>query len=198
MERAGLLHRATALVILLGLLAVAAFFVVKPVRDALRAMDRQLAENASVVQRLLAGSDSIETYEEALASVETAVRGDPRYLLADSPALASAALQRIVREAIEGAGATLRSIQDVSADNPVSEQDMVLSRTSVTVRATVVATYPDILAAIGTLESAKPYLFVDRLSIRSPLRTEPATEWTPLTVQFEVTAYMPPSATLAQ
>jgi hypothetical protein len=178
--------------------AIAALFVVKPIRDTLQNMDRRLAEDAMVINRLMAGSESIESYGDALEAVEVAVRSDPRYLVADSPALASASLQQIIRQALEGAGATLRSIQEVPAETRDSGRGDMFAGTSVTVRATVLATYPDILAALGVLEASRPYLFVNRLNIRSALRDENATEWSQLTVQFDVTAFMPPVVTLSQ
>lgn len=194
---ASFLHRVAALLLLLGVLA-AIFFVVHPVRDTLSEMNRQIAENASMIQRLRAGSVSIGTYSEDIASVEAAVRSDPRFLAAASPALASAALQQIIRLALEEEGATLRSVQDVLSLSGEGEGTSPAAPKPVTVRVTVLATYPDILAAIGRIEAARPYLFIDQLSFRTPLVMEAKTEWAPLTIRFDVTAYMPPTVSMSQ
>lgn len=196
-QPASIPHRLLALLLLLAVLASTALVII-PVRNKLSTMDQRIADDFGMIQRLRAGAVSIEIYDEAIASIEAAVRDDARFLNAESPALASAALQQIIRQSLEDAGATLRSVQDVPAGPTAPDSDTQLPPRPVTVRATVLAKYPDFLRAIARIEATKPYLFVDQLSIRTTLNTDPATEWQPMTIRFDVTAFMPPTVSVAQ
>ena len=88
-EPARLLHRFLALLLLLVVLAGAVLFVVFPVQKALSDMDAQIADDMRMIERLQAGGDSLEVYEEAIATLAAALQDDPRFLSDDSPALAS-------------------------------------------------------------------------------------------------------------
>ena len=92
----------------------------------------------------------------------------------------------------------MRSTQEIASKPQFAAQENAFTDTSVSIRATVVATYPEVLSAFREMEASEPYLFLDRIDIRAALRDGLATEWSPLTVQFDATAFMPPTMSLSE
>jgi len=184
-RRPTILDSLAAIALLAALVAVVVFAVVMPVRDSINGFDRTFAEDMRMIERLSAGSSSIDKYREAISVLEAQIAEDDRYIKADSDALAFAALQQLVQAVIADNGGTMRSIQNVEVDPKGHERP-------VSVRVIASATYPVLIELLAELESNRPYLFVDGLSIKAPATGRAVTDWAPLSVQFEVVAFLSP------
>jgi general secretion pathway protein M len=161
-----LLSRILALLLLAALPLLVWTVVVEPVIAAYRDADQAIARTQSLLndyrQRAAQRPQLAElvTAEEARAA---AVQG---YLVAVDDALAAAELQDRVKSVIEAAGGTLRSAQSLEVA-PV-EGIAGVRRAGLQVRFS--ADSESLATILYGLETGKPYLFVDGLSVREPRR----------------------------
>ena len=107
------------------------------------------------------------------------------FLKSASPALAAAELQEKAQAVFDANGAKVNTIQILphKDDGPYRQ---------VAVSVQLIAPLTAVKAMLHTLESARPYLFLDNFSIRAPTRVATRAEPTgepDLVVQFDLTGY---------
>lgn len=114
-----------------------------------------------------------------------ALEASHHFLKSASPTLAAAELQELVKTILDANGGKLNSF------SPLAYKDEGAYR-QIPVALQLNAPLSGVKAMLYALESARPYLFVDNLSIRAPYnvgaRLDPSTE-PELNVQFNVTGY---------
>lgn len=150
-----LLHRILAVALMLGALILASLGVVRPVW--------QSFERLGAEAKLLA--EQIDRFEAGLSNRETPnrIRIAERTLLEPAdPVLAGARLQETLRGAVEAAGGELRSVTPGRAEAISSTLE------TVPVSAQLTITTPGLQSLLHALESARPYVVVDRLQVRRP------------------------------
>lgn len=182
---------ALALLILPALLVY--FALVAPYLDWIRSNEEQIADLRFQLERLTATAAEEPLWRSRLEAVRTHQTSDRHYLSGDTPALASAELQKHLGEIIRTAGGELTSTQVLP-----NRQEQRFIRISVLVRFT--ANTSSLREVLYRIESNRPLLMVDSLTIRSlPGRLDPKTrKLLPadrLNVDMEVEGYMlaPPS-----
>ena len=127
-----------------------------------------------------------------LDSLHREVESASYYVDAETPALAAAALQSRVKQAVEGAGGTLTSTQSLPLEEEGSaERVAILVRMSGDVDA--------LLRVLYALEGEPPLLFVDNLTVRNKRRPtrrrrgrQPVVDSTgySLDISFELAGYL--------
>lgn len=182
-------QRSAAVAILICVLSAFWLAVVAPIAGAFNSQTDDIlrAQEALARYRAMAGTQS-----ELEAQLSAAGRGDSdmvQALKGTNPQLVAADLQNKVKGIVEGAGGTLRSIQNL----PVQDENG-FRRIGLGV---VLAGQHDALRAIlHALESGQPYLFLDNVSIRAsgPIGLMIGnTQLAPnLEVHFDVIGYMAP------
>jgi general secretion pathway protein M len=122
---------------------------------------------------------------QAKAVQVKALEASHHFLKSASPTLAAAELQEVVKTILDENGGKLNIF------SPLAYKDEGAYR-QVPVALQLTAPLSAVKATLYALESARPYLFVDNLSIRAPYnvggRLDPSTE-PELNVQFNVTGY---------
>ena len=183
-----LLGRLLALVILLALGWGAYVFALEPLYDRHRLQEQVIAERQDLerrYRRIGAGRPVIEAERD-----EVGRRLSPAglYLEAASDSLVAAELQNRAKAAVEGSGGKLTSTQILAARDEGN-----FRRIGIRVQMTV--TLEPLQNVLYTLESAKPYLFVDNLDVRRRVQrrrrkqTQPEAE-SRLTVRFDLYGYI--------
>ncbi|GBD50532.1 type II secretion system protein GspM [Methylopila sp. Yamaguchi] len=122
---------------------------------------------ATEVDRLAAGQEAIVAQLErrvaaAGGPTSTAIDASAIYVPGATPALAKAALQRLLTDAVEATGGRLIEAQDVEA--PGQAQDLVDDR--VRLRVTFDTRNGPLLELLRRIETGLPLLTVERLEIR--------------------------------
>lgn len=119
-------------------------------------------------------------------SVEVAALAQTNhYLKSASPALAAAELQELAKSRIESNGGKINSIQILP-----HKDDGAYRQVSVTLQ--LAAPQSALKGLLYALESAKPYLFIDNFTVRSPMGFVVRAATTPepdLFVQFDLISY---------
>lgn len=163
LRRGSLISRAAALAVLALLLLAGHRLIVMPVMDRYAENARQIAHRNELLQRYrrLAAMQP-ELAERFEQSGGQAGSGIP-YWDAESDALAIATLQDHASETIAIHGGEVVSMQAVDADEPVDVPP--LRRTMLTLRLS--ATTNQLATILHEMETAEPYLFVDRLMVTS-------------------------------
>jgi general secretion pathway protein M len=126
-----------------------------------------------------------------LESLDKEVESASFYVDADTPALAAAALQKQVKTAVDGAGGTLTSTQNL----PMKEEGNA-HRVAILVR--MRGDVDALFKVMYDLEAASPLLFIDNLTVRNrpaprrrrSRRPEPISTQYSLDVSFELTGYL--------
>jgi type IV pilus biogenesis protein CpaD/CtpE len=155
-----LLHRASALSILLLLVAACAGIVVVSA-EGLSSRNEDLERS----RRLLAGYQRIAVQrpqiEQRLVAVRQAEAALPGLWQEATAELTASRMQSEVRRLVEGAGAQIRTIQPVpaAAENGFERFGLRLEL------AVPMTALPRLLQAI---EAHAPYLFLDKLDVRAP------------------------------
>ena len=153
--------RTVALGLLAALLLVANQFAVQPLLQAHRDNQAKIDSSRELLQRYQALAAEKPRLANQLASLESAVETSMAYLDGASDALATAALQDRVADAIDMAGGDIKSLRSLPTVDVEERPD--LRRTGVQVR---FATDIDSLAeALHDLETMEPLLAIDRLEI---------------------------------
>lgn len=160
------ISRIAALTILAALLLAAYHLIARPALGLYRANEQRIEQQSDLLQRyrrLAAGRADL-----AAGLAELDDRGDVTrgYWEGPSDALASAQLQDSASDAIQGNGGQVVSVQTRNAGE--TEEDATTRRAELGLR---LSTDVDDLALIlRDLETATPYMFIDRLVV-SPGRT---------------------------
>ena len=188
--KGGLRSRALALLILLLLVSLVGAAVVVPLVTVNRHFGVEIEGMESrleILQRSASIGDSLKAEFERLNRSQAT---DVHYLKSSSDTLAAAELQQILRRAITPKGGELISTQSLS-----SKQEEGATRVTLKVR--MKGQLEAVVAVFYTLETGKPFLFLDNISFRSkPTRrsrtvqngvAEPPQE---LDVNFELSGYV--------
>jgi len=175
--------RAAALALLAAVLVLAAAAVATPLWLLNRHYDAALEDASTRLQRYARIAGMRDGLQKKAIEVNALGR-TPHFLRSASPALAAAELQEQARVVLEANGGKLNSIQIIP---PKDEGAYRLVSVSMQLSAPLSA----VKAMLHALESARPYLFIDNFSVRSPAGfavRDPAAE-PDLLVQFDLTGY---------
>ena len=174
-----------------GLLVIAAMFLlcitVLPAVLANRALDNEIGTLHERLQRLqmIASQDEELRSRYAMLRQNQATRG--YFLQGDSEAVASADLQRILKNITAAHGAQLMSTQIL----PAAKED---SLTRVSLRLRIRGPVEGLVESLYDLESNSALLFLDNISVRTSVsvrqRLRVANNNVPFEANFDLTAYM--------
>ncbi|MGI9499843.1 MAG: type II secretion system protein GspM [Geminicoccaceae bacterium] len=192
--------RLAALALLALLLLGAYHLIAAPASSLYRANEERIAQQSDLLQRyqrLAAGRSGLA---DRLADLEDRGQSAGGYWSGPSNALAAAQLQDRASEAIEGNGGEVVSVQTKRAGEP--EEGASARRAELGLRLS--ASVDELALILQDLETATPYIFIDRL-IALPRRTrrnvEEAGNEPELDVRLDVFGYLqnaePPSASLS-
>lgn len=176
--------KAAALALLAGALLLAAAAVAVPLWLLNRHYDGAIEDASTRLERYYRIAGMREGLQKNIAQVK-ALGAANHFLKNPSPALAAAEIQEQAKNIVETNGGKLNSIQILP-----HKDDGLYRQVSVTLQLT--GPLSATKKMLHALESARPYLFIDNLSIRSPMgyasRNASATE-PELVVQFDLTGY---------
>lgn len=188
------LSRLAALLLLVGVLAVAYIWAIQPVIDAYAEADHAIEEARDLLSRFEGrgmARDALKNQAESLGRDTTSAA---YYLTGQTDALAAADLQSRVQSLIESVGGHVASLQSLPGQD---EQGF----RRVTIRLQMRTTIGPLMQILHSLETGTPLLFVDNLDIQGrpaladdneDAKTEPV-----LTVGLDVYGYLvaeaPPS-----
>lgn len=194
MTATGMIRRTCvrALGVLLLLLLLANVAITVPWLRMNGAYDQAIETTTDQIRRYQTLQAQGPQLKARLDSLHREVESASYYVDAETPALAAAALQSRVKQAVEGAGGTLTSTQSLPLEEEGSaEKVAILVRMSGDVDA--------LLKVLYTLEGEPPLLFVDNLTVRNkrrPIRRRrgraPVVESTgySLDISFELAGYL--------
>ena len=152
--------RLLALVLFFVTLALLVAAVAIPVLAANRHYDELIEgvnDQLRIYQRVARHSDQ---YQTAYAQLQRQQRNDRRYLKSNTESLATAELQRAVKQVISRNKGEILSAQVVR-----STEEEGFKRIAVRLR--MKSSLEDMIKALHTLETKKPYLFIDAITVRS-------------------------------
>jgi general secretion pathway protein M len=178
-RRARILRRAAALGLLVLALLLVHLAVVQPMVDAWIGASRDIADARARLGTLTTLADAAERLEAALAERMRPPQDGPAYYRASSDTLVAVQVQDRLKAAVDRGGASLTSVRVLPAGEEGPFRRVAL-------RAQVDAPLPVLQRMLHDLESARPYLVLDNLSVRVPGVTaaDPV-----LAVQFDLLAY---------
>jgi general secretion pathway protein M len=177
--------RATALILLLIVLAVVAgvvaWWAIDKHREYDRAIDTRL-DRLAAYQRIISARSDLDAAIARAGKLDTA-----KYMLKNSsPALAAADIQQMVQAVLEAHAMKLTSMQIVPHKDDAG-------RRKITVNVQARGNTEALQKTLYALETSLPYLFVDNLIVRSPINSR---RWVPLPnvepeiqAQFDVYGY---------
>ena len=154
------------------------------------------AANASRNATLAEGIERLQRYEqiaardeELLPQYEAMIRRQKsagNHLRSDTPAVAGAELQRLVKTITSGNKAQIMSTQIL----PVAEEQGFV-RVALTVR--LRGTLPAVLQSFHDIETNDVYMFLDNVSLRDNMvgRSQFKVQLRPIDAEFDLIAYMP-------
>ena len=152
--------RLLALVLFFVTLALLVAAVAIPVLAANRHYDELIEgmnNQLQIYQRVARHSDQ---YQAAYAQLERQQRNDRRYLKSGTESLATAELQRAVKQVISRNKGEVLSAQVVR-----STEEEGFKRIAVRIR--MKSSLEDMIKSLHTLETKTPYLFIDAITVRS-------------------------------
>lgn len=139
------------------------------------------------LQRAAAIGDTLQSQYEQLKGSQTT---DAQYLKSNSPALAAAELQRLVKRILVAKNAEVVSTQILT-----TRQEEGFDRVSLKVR--IRGELENIVQAFHVIETGEPFVFLDNVSVRASrgrrLRGQTPTRQT-MDIDMELIGYMPHSS----
>lgn len=153
-------NRSLALLLLLVVVSAAVAAVVLPMWMLNTYYDNYLEEHTDRLKRYRRVMALRPAIEEATKAVETRA-GRQYYLKAASPALSAAELQGTVTKIIEANNGKIASSQALPAKDDGKAAEPVKVTISVQMSASIIP----LLMILHTLETIRPYLFVDQLTV---------------------------------
>jgi general secretion pathway protein M len=179
-----LLLLVVALVLVVAAVAVPALAMNRHYDELIKSMNDQLV----VYRRVAQHSDQ---YQAKYQQLQRLRQQDRRYLQSDTESLATAELQRIAKQVIAGKQGEILSTQVMKMGE---EQGF----RSVSIRIRMKSTLEDMVQIFHALESRKPYLFLQNITIRSrqvARRRLPANKaiekaMSQLDIDFQLSGYM--------
>lgn len=182
------LEQLAAIAILVCATALIVVFVVLPMSMTIRETHDQIAHNQALISRLSAHANAPNMPEADLASLQSRILRENRYLQASTEPLAAAALQQHIKALLSEFGASALSIRNI----PKPKDD---TRRSVALRVAINTEAEQLVEFIYALETETPFVIVDNIKItsgawRRQLANQPAED--ALSVEFNAVAFMPP------
>lgn len=177
-------QRLAAVALLLCVLTLAMLAVAWP----LRALHQHYDDALELAGDRLARYSKIAGVRgEVLAGIQRINTGNPTkfYLKNASPALAAAEIQDFSKKAVESSGAKLVSMQILPHKDEGDYRQ-------VSVNVQLTASLGNLKNIFLALETARPLLFLDNVSIRSPMGYTPKIQTTvepELIIQFDLSGY---------
>jgi general secretion pathway protein M len=169
------------------LLAVLAWVVVaEPLLDAYQAGEESLRQQVALQGRMQDLADSLPALRREAALAAKAGPPPNTTLAGASDAIATASLQGLLENMAGAAGAHVTSAEALPA-----EQQGAYRRVSL--RLSVDATWPTLVALLQAIERATPRMFVDDLQVHAQPVSERQREL-PLDIAFTVLAFRGPGA----
>jgi general secretion pathway protein M len=173
-----------ALVLIVAAIALPALTMNSHYDELIRSMNDQL----EVYQRVAQHGDQ---YQAKYQQLQRFQQQDRRYLQSNTESLATAELQRIVKQVIAGHQGEILSTQVMKMG-----EEQGFRRVSIRIR--MKSTLEDMVQIFHALESRKPYLFLQNITVRSrqvARRRLPANEaikkaMSQLDVDFQLSGYM--------
>jgi general secretion pathway protein M len=183
--------RALALLLFIVTLLLVVASVTLPVLAMNRHYDELIngmSDQLVVYKRVARNSEQYQSKFQQLMRLQ---RQDRRYLKSDTESLATAELQRVVKQVIAGNQGEILSTQ---VTQTTEEQGFK----RVTIRIRMKSTLEDMVKIFHTLESKMPYLFVEHVTVRSrqvARRRLPANKaieeaMSQLDIDFQLSGYM--------
>lgn len=149
---------------LLGLVVLlVALAVLIPWWSKMAFYDDDIASKGNQLERFLAMNARRPALEAELNTVRRQLQRSNFYMNADTPALAAAELQKKVKQIIESRGGHLVSTQNVDAFGAEGPQQIAI-------RVRMTGDTEGVTKVLYELESAKPLLFLDNLTVRTQRR----------------------------
>ncbi|MCU7813300.1 MAG: type II secretion system protein M [Candidatus Thiodiazotropha sp. (ex Notomyrtea botanica)] len=180
-----------AVILLLLTLALLVTVIALPVWSMNRHYDDQISSMTNQLETYRRVAMHGDQYQSEFQRLVKSQRNDRRYLQSATESLATAELQRKVKQLIAGKQGNILSTQVLQ-----TTEEEGFSR--VVIRVRMKSTLEDMLSIFHSLESQKPYLFISDLTIRSrqvARRRLPATKELNkalrlLDIDFQLSGYM--------
>lgn len=153
--------KVVAVAIFAILLFAANQFAAQPLLRIYRDNQINIASSQERLQRYQALAEEKPGLIDRLAALESDVEASTAYLEGGSDALAAAALQNLVSDAIDMAGGEVKSLRSLPAVEVEDRSD--LHRTGVQLR--FAADIDSVAEALHDLETMDPFLSIDRLEV---------------------------------
>lgn len=152
--------RALAATILLLLLALPLVLLILPVWSMNREYDAKIEDTRFQIQRYqqIAGQD--DHYQLEFNNLKRNQQSDMRYLQSKTDLLANAELQRRINQIVAASGGEIVSTQTVQ----ISQEEML---NKIAIRVRMKTTLENLVQILHKIETQKPFLFVDDISLRS-------------------------------
>jgi general secretion pathway protein M len=187
--------RTAAVVILLLLMATVLAVAIYPVWSMNMAYNAKIGATQFQIQRYQRIASQDDRYQQEFNNLKQNQQSDPRYLQSKTDLLANAELQRRIKQVIAAERGEIISTQTAQIS-----QDKLLNKVAIRIR--MKATLESLKQILHQLETQKPYLFVDNISLRGrhlPRRRLPTTkdiakEIRMLDLEFLVTGYIKSSS----
>ncbi len=176
-------------VAILALVIIAAYLVlVQPYRQAYVEYQTRLARADEQLFKYRSLIDQQDRLREQLEQLKNLPQFSEYYFQEDTPALAYAALQNLVKRAVSKSGGKLVSTQTITSKT--SHEGLV----PVTVKVSMKGTIETLYTLVHALEGRSPLLFLDKVSIQSTsaaTRRRYKTAVAPqLDIRFDLTGYI--------
>lgn len=180
-----------ALAIALVLLPLLLFYLlfVAPYLSKLRQGRERISELSFQLERLQKIAAQQPQWQQRLQSLEQQSKANRQYLVGDTPALASAELQRYLGDTIRQAGGEVQSTQVIA---PREEEKF----TRIAVRIRMSGDMEALRETLHAIETRQPLLIIETMTLR-PVRkrrdpkTRKLVATDQLNVDMEVSGYMP-------
>lgn len=179
-----LVARIAALALAGGVFALLTTGVVVPFADRLAGLDEQKRIAAAAVERLTARIGDRGGFAERLVAMEKGVAASDTHIEAQTPALGSAVMQRLLAEAAARHGIQVASVQVLPGTGEAGFQRIAL-------RADLQGPFPGVAALLHDLESGRPYIFIEAIGMQAHTGTSGQADEEPLlSVRTDLVAYM--------
>jgi general secretion pathway protein M len=187
--------RTAAVAILILLLVMILAVAIYPVWSNNLAYNGKIEDAQFQIQRYQRIAGQSSRYQKEFNNLKRTQQSDARYLQSKTDSLANAELQRRIKQVVAAGHGEIISTQTAQ-----TSQEKVLKKVSIRVR--MKSTLENLKQILHQLETQKPYLFIDNISLRSrhiPRRRLPKTkdiakEIRMLDLEFLVTGYIKSSS----
>lgn len=177
--------------ILLLLVTTALVFVIYPVWSMNKAYETRIEDTQFQIQRFKRIATQDDHYQLEFNNIKRSQQTDQRYLQSNTDSLANAELQRRIKQVVAAGQGEILSTQTVQIS-----QEETLNRVAIRVR--MKATLESLKMILHQIETQKPYLFIDDITLRSrhltrrrlPKTNEIAEALRTLDVEFLLVGYI--------